>query len=85
MLMYSVVVAYRVGVSCKSCRRRIEIEDEYIRGVAAREMAAALYKPIGKNVPDFVSVAWQEALTCGNPDCGKRHEYKGDDLMLYDG
>jgi hypothetical protein len=80
-----VVVAYRVGVICRSCRQRIEIEDEYIQGVRAIEMAAALYKPIGKSFPDLVNVAWQEALTCGNPHCGKTHEYRGDDLLLYDG
>jgi hypothetical protein len=83
--MYSVVVAYRVGVICKSCQQPIEIEDEYIRGVRAIEMATALYQPIGKNRPDFVNVAWQETLTCGNPDCRRRHEYRGGDLLLYDG
>jgi hypothetical protein len=79
-----VVVAYRVGVICKSCRRRIEI-DEDIRGVRAIEMAAALYKPIGKTFPDFVNVTWRETLTCGKPDCGKAHEYRGDNMLLYDG
>ncbi len=82
--MYSVVVAYRVGVICKSCRWKIEVEDEYIRGVRATEMAAALYKPSGKGFPDFVD-AWQKTLTCGNPDCGKTREYRSDDLLLYDG
>jgi hypothetical protein len=48
-------------------------------------MAAALYKSIEKKFPDFVNVAWQETLTCENPDCGKTHEYRGEDLMLYDG
>ena len=82
--MYSLMVAYRVGVICRSCRREIEVEDEYVRGVRAVEMAAALYKPIGKGLPDFVSAAWQQTLTCGNPDCGKTNEYRGDDLLLYD-
>ncbi len=84
-LMYSVVVAYRVGVICKSCGGRIEIEDEYIPGVSAIEMAAAMYKRSGKGSPDFVKAAWQETLTCGHPDCGKTYEYRGDDLVLYDG
>ena len=78
------VVAYRVGVICRDCRGRIEVEDEYIRGVRAIEMAAALYKPIAKNSPDFVNAAWQGTLTCGNPDCGKTHQYRGDDLLVYD-
>lgn len=83
--MYSVVVAYRVGVICKSCRWRIEIEDAYIRGAPAREMAAAFYQPAGENFADVVNVAWQETLTCVNPNCGKTHDYGGDDLLLYDG
>jgi hypothetical protein len=45
--------------------------------VQAIEMAAALYKPTGRNFPDFVNAAWQKILTCGNPDCGKTHEYGG--------
>jgi len=48
-------------------------------------MAAALYKPVGKTFPDFVNAAWQKILSCGNPDCGKTQEYRGDDLLLYDG
>jgi hypothetical protein len=83
--MYSLMVAYRIGVVCRSCRREIEIEDEYVRGVRAVEMAAALYKPSGKGLPDFVNAAWQKTVTCGNPDCGKTNEYSGDDLLLYDG
>jgi hypothetical protein len=84
-LMYRVVVAYKVGVICRSCGRRIEIEDEYIRGVRAVEMAAVFYKPVAEKFADFASVAWQQTLSCGNPGCGKTHEYRGDDLLLYDG
>ncbi|MFZ0589382.1 MAG: hypothetical protein WAM39_02750, partial [Bryobacteraceae bacterium] len=29
-LMYRVGVAYKVGVICRSCGRKIEIEDDYI-------------------------------------------------------
>jgi hypothetical protein len=79
-----VVVAYRVGVICRSCRRRIEIEDEYIRGVRASEMAAALYKPFGTRFPDFVNVAWQETLTYGIRIAGNA-PVRGEDLLLYDG
>jgi|CZKX01.1.fsa_nt_gi hypothetical protein len=79
------MVAHKVGVICRSCGEGIEIEDEYIRGVRAADMAAALYKPIGKTPPDFVTMAWQEALTCAHPDCGTTHEYGGDDLVLYVG
>jgi hypothetical protein len=81
--MYSVVVAHKIGVICKSCGEKIEIEDEYIPGVRATEMAV-FYKPLGKKFADVVNVAWQKSLTCGNPDCGKTHEYRGDDLLLYD-
>jgi hypothetical protein len=83
--MYRVVVAYKVGVICRSCGWKIEIEDEYIRGVRAVEMAAAFYKSVTETSPDFRNMAWQETLTCGNPDGGKSDEYRGDDLLLYDG
>jgi len=80
-----VVVAYKVGVICRSCGQKIEIEDEYIQGVRAIEMAAGFYKQVAEKFADFVNVAWQQVLTCGNPDCGKTDEYRGDDLLLYDG
>jgi hypothetical protein len=83
--MYRVVVAYKVGVICRSCGRRIEIEDEYIPGIRAREMAAAFYKPVAEKFADYANTAWQQILTCGNPDCGKTDEYSGDDLLIYDG
>jgi len=78
-------VAFRVGVICQSCRRNIEVEDEYIPGLRTVEMAAALYQPIGTHSPDSVNVAWRGTMTCGNPDCGKTHGYRDDDLLLYDG
>jgi hypothetical protein len=80
--MYSVVVAHKVGVICKSCGQRIEVEDQYIPGVRATE-AAVFYMPVGKKFADVVDVVWQTALTCGNPDCWKTHEYRGEDLLLY--
>ena len=82
--MYSVFVAYRIGVICRNCGGRIDVEGEYIQGLPARQMAAALYQPIGRSFPDFVNVAWQETLTCGNQDCRKTHRYSGGDLLLYD-
>jgi Fe2+ or Zn2+ uptake regulation protein len=78
--MYSVVVAFQVGVICKSCGRTVEIEDEYIRGVEAIEMAAALYKAVTKSFPHSGYV-WERTLTCGN--CGKTHNYTADDLRLH--
>jgi len=81
--MYSVVVAHKVGVICKSCGERIEVEDQYIAGVPATEMAV-FYTPVRKSFAAVVNVVWQKTLTCGNPDCGKNHEYRGEDLLLYD-
>src|SRR6478672_11000233 len=81
--MYSGVVPYRVGVICKSCGSGIEVDDEYIQGIRATEMAAALYKPAGRTFSDFVNVAWHETLTCENPDCGQTREYRGGDLLVY--
>ena len=82
--MYSVVVAFRVGVICKSCGQVIEIEDEYIRGVPAIEMAAGFYKPVQEQFRYSLDVSRQQKVTCGNPDCGKTHEYRADDLLPYD-
>jgi hypothetical protein len=77
------VVAHKVGVICNSCGERIEVEDEYIPGVRASEMAV-FYKPVRAVFADAVNVAWQKTLTCGNPDCGQTHAYGRDDLLLYD-
>lgn len=78
-------MAFKVGVICKNCGQRVEMEEEYVQGVAATEMAAALYGPIAKSPKYSGNVAWQRTLTCGYPDCGKTHESKRDDLVLYEG
>jgi hypothetical protein len=90
--MYSVVVAQKLGVLCRSCGRGIEIGDEYIPGVRVAEIAASLYGHFCKRFPDSVEREivgpvdrpWQKTLTCGNPDCGKTNTYRTDDLRLYD-
>lgn len=81
--MYIVVVVYRVGVICRRCGSKIEIEDEYVAGVRAAEMAA-LYQPAGRK-SDVVNTAWQKTLTCGNSWCRKTFRYRREDLLLYDG
>jgi len=78
--MYSIVVAQKPGVLCRSCGRAIEIDDDYIPGIRGAEMAASLYGHIHKHPRP-----WQKTLTCGNPDCGKTHTYTTGDLRLYDG
>jgi hypothetical protein len=88
-----VVVAQKLGVVCRSCGTGIEIDDEYIPGVRVAEMAASLYghfckrfpKSVEREIVRVVDRPWQKPLTCGNPDCGKTHIYKTDDLRLYDG
>jgi predicted RNA-binding Zn-ribbon protein involved in translation (DUF1610 family) len=86
--MYSVVVAQKPGVLCKSCGKGIEIDDEYIPGIRGAELAASLYtvsKPVEVKIVDSVIRPWQKTLTCTNPNCGKTHTYRTDDLRLYDG
>jgi hypothetical protein len=86
--MYSVAVAQKLGVLCKSCRTGIEIDDEYLPGIRGAEMAASFYKvsrPVEGKIVDSVIGSWQQTLTCANPDCGKSHTYRADDLRLYDG
>jgi hypothetical protein len=84
--MYSVVVAQKAGVLCKSCGKGIEVDDEYIPGIRGAELAAILYsKPVEGKIVDSAIRPWQKTLTCGNPDCGKTHTYRTDDLCLYDG
>jgi hypothetical protein len=89
--MYSVVVAQKLGVLCRSCGRGIEIDDEYIPGARVAEIAASLYGPFCKRIKSVeretvgpVDRPWQKTLTCGNPDCGKTDTYRTDDLRLYD-
>jgi predicted RNA-binding Zn-ribbon protein involved in translation (DUF1610 family) len=86
--MYSVVVAQKPGVLCKSCGKGIEIDDEYIPGIRGAELAASLYtvsKPVEVKIVDSVIRPWQKTLTCTNPNCGKTDTYRTDDLRLYDG
>ena len=85
--MYSVVVAQKPGVLCKSCGKGIEIDDEYIPGIRGAELAASLYKvskPVEGKTVDSAIRPWQRTLTCANLDCGKTHTYKTDDLRLCD-
>jgi hypothetical protein len=90
--MYSVVVAQKLGVLCKSCGKGIELDDEYIPGIRGAQMAASLYshfykhflKSAKQRVVDSANQPWQKTLTCANPGCGKTHTYKTDNLRLYD-
>ena len=90
--MYSVIVAQKPGVLCKSCGKGIEVDDDYIPGIRGAEMAASFYKPFYKHFPkpvegkivDSVIRPWETTLTCASPDCGKTHIYRTDDLRLYD-
>jgi len=78
-------VSFRLGVSCKSCRCPVEVEDEYIHGIRAAEMAAALYKSVGREFSDFRNFEWRKTKICGNPGCRKTHDYTVDDLLVYNG
>ena len=73
----------KVGVVCKDCGERIEVEDEYIPGIRGTEMAARLYQPVAGRIVDFVNRAWRKTLVCVNPDCRQTHEYTISDLLLY--
>ena len=64
------MVAHKIGVICKSCGERTEVEDEYIPGIRATEMGA-FYKPLGKQLADVVNVVWQKALSCEIRVAGK--------------
>jgi hypothetical protein len=86
--MYSVVVAQKPGVLCKSCGKGIEIDDDYIPGIRGVQMAASFYgrfsKPGQRTVVDSAIGPWQRTLTCENPNCSETHTYRADDLRLYD-
>jgi hypothetical protein len=87
--LYSVVVAQKPGVLCKSCGRGIEVDDDYLPGIQGAEMAASLYGHFStlaeEKIVDSAIRPWQKALTCENPDCRKTYTYGTDDLCLYDG
>ena len=76
-------MAHKIGVVCKNCGQKIQIEDEYIPGIRGTEIAASLYQPVGGRSVDFANGAWRKTLTCENPDCRQTHEYAGSDLLLY--
>ena len=86
------IVAQRTGVLCKGCGKGIEIDDEYIPGIRAAQMAAGLYghfykhflKSARQGVIDSDKKPWQKTLTCATPGCGKPHTYTTEDLRLYD-
>jgi len=90
-VIYSVVVAQKPGVLCKSCGKGIEIDDEYIPGIRGAQMAASLcshfYKHFLKSarqrVVDSANKPWQKTMTCAHPGCGKSHMYRTEDLRLY--
>ena len=86
--MYSVAVAPKPGVLCKSCGKGIEIDDAYLPGIRGAEVAASFYKHISKPVEgkivDSAIRPWKKTLTCENPDCRETHTYGTDDLRLYD-
>jgi len=68
------------GVRCKSCGESIAIDDEYLPGIRAADMAAQYSKG-----SKFVATQrWQKTLTCNNPNCRATHTYRVDDLRLLD-
>jgi hypothetical protein len=80
--MYSVAMAQKLGVFCRSCGKGIEIDDDYLPGIRGAELAARLYKHLYK--PVSAIRPWQKTLTCENPDCREAHTYGADELRLYD-
>lgn len=74
---------YRVGVTCKGCGEKVEVEDEYIPGIRAKDLAATLYQPISGRIVDFVNREWRKTLICENRDCRQTHEYMCSDLRVY--
>ena len=76
-------MAHKIGVICKNCGERIQIEDEYIPGIRGTDIAASLYQMAGERTLDFVNRTWQETLICQNPDCRQTQDYTGSDLLLY--
>jgi hypothetical protein len=77
------MVAQKIGVICRNCEEKIEVEDEYVPGIRGAELAAGLYQPLVGRVLDVVNAGWRKTLTCGNPACRQTREYKSGDLLLY--
>ena len=76
-------MAQKIGVICKGCGEKIPIEDEYVAGLSALQLARSLYQSGSGSISDSVTAAWRRSLDCENPDCGQTHEYTGSDLVLY--
>jgi hypothetical protein len=77
--IYIVAVAQKPGVLCKSCGKGIAIDDEYIPGIRAAEIATSLYSDFYKHFPqsvkdgvaDSANKPWQKTLTCGIRAAGR--------------
>gem|GEM_PF-1645181 len=52
-------MAQKIGVSCKHCGKRIQVEDKYVSGIRGAELAASLYQPGRLRTFDFMNRAWQ--------------------------
>ena len=74
-------MAWNLGVTCQTCGQPIEIDEPYIAGVRAAEMAAH-YRPFRSEAAEFADHSWEKTLICAA--CGERHQYGPDDLVLYD-
>lgn len=83
--MYSVAMARKLGVRCKSCGREIEIDDDYIPGIRGVQIAANLYMHLSTKAEVAASRIrpWQKTMTCENPGCRETRTYGTDDLCLY--
>ena len=83
--IYSVVMAGKLGVHCKSCGKEIEIDDDYVRGIRGVQMAANLYMHLSTKAKVAASRIrpWRKTLTCENPACRETHTYGTYDLCLY--
>jgi len=57
------------GVTCKSCRKGIALEE---------------YAPTGGNAVEWLNPSRREELTCPNPEYGQTQVYEGDDFKVHD-
>ncbi len=65
----------------------MEIDDEYVPGIRATEMAAVLYAGFHGDTPEaspVVKATWSRTLACAKSDCGEVHEYRSGDLLLFE-
>lgn len=78
-------MALRIGVSCRGCGSRIEVEDQYVAGTRVADLAPVLFGHApNPSLRGPVTDLWEKTLSCADPHCQRTSFYTREDLCLYE-